>query len=216
MARSPDAAVPPEGFAVKILAFSDLHHSRDRAEALVGMSRDADLVIAAGDFCNMRRGLPEALNLLSGIAAPMVAVPGNAESGDELREAAHQGTTVLHGEGAEIGGFMFFGLGGGVPVTPFGPWSFDLTEDFAAEMLDRCAATDVLITHSPPKGVADRASSGRSVGSTAVRDAIERLQPRIVVCGHVHDSWGKEGAIGSARVVNAGPSGVWLELEAER
>lgn len=199
---------------MKILAFSDLHHSRDRAEALVELSRDADLVIGAGDFCNMRQGLPEALNLLSGIAAHMVAVPGNAESGDELREAAHAGTTVLHGEGTEIDGFRFFGLGGGVPVTPFGPWSFDMTEDVAAEMLGRCAEADVLITHSPPKGVVDRASSGRSVGSTAVREAIERLQPRIVVCGHVHDSWGGEGAIGRARVVNPGPAGTWLELEA--
>ena len=215
MERSPDASGPPEGIAVKILAFSDLHHARERAEALVEMSRGADLVIGAGDFCNMRKGLPQALNLLSGISAPMVFVPGNAENGDELREAAHAGTEVLHGEGIEIGGFRFFGLGGGVPVTPFGPWSFDLTEEFAAELLGRCAAADVLISHSPPKGVADRASSGQSVGSTAVRDAIERLQPRIVVCGHVHDSWGREGMIGPTRVVNAGPSGVWLELEAE-
>ena len=186
---------------MKILAFSDLHHSRRRAEALVEASRDADLVIGAGDFCNMREGLPEALNLLSGIIAPMVVVPGNAESAAELEEAAHTGTTVLHGSGLEVEGVHLFGLGYGVPTTPFGSWSCDLTEAHAGEMLSRCVVADMLILHSPPKGVADliigRASRS---GSVAIYEAIERIQPDLAVCGHIHDSWGKTGQIGRTRV----------------
>ena len=49
---------------MKILAFSDLHHSTSRAAALVQASHDADLVIGAGDFCNMRQGLDDAMALL--------------------------------------------------------------------------------------------------------------------------------------------------------
>ena len=197
---------------MKILAFSDLHHSRRRAEVLVEASAEADLVIGAGDFCNMREGLPEAMNLLSGIAAPMVVVPGNAESADELQEAAHAGTTVLHGSGVEVGGLRLFGLGYGVPPTPFGAWSCDLTEAFAAEMLARCEAADILILHSPPKGIADLTSGGISVGSTAILEAIERIQPDLAVCGHIHDSWGKSGQIGRTKVVNLGPTPNWFEL----
>ncbi len=197
---------------MKILAFSDLHHSRPRAEMLAEAAREADLVIGAGDFCNMRAGLAEALNLLSGIAAPMVLVPGNAESADELREAAHHGTTVLHGEAVEIGGLRIFGLGYGVPVTPFGAWSCDLDEQTAAQMLARCEAADLLVTHSPPKGIADVTSQDRSIGSTAIRDAIVRIAPRLAVCGHVHDSWGQEGRLGDSRVVNLGPTPNWFEL----
>ena len=52
---------------MRILAFSDLHHSRRRAEALVTASAEADLVIGAGDFCNMRQDLAGAMNLLGGI-----------------------------------------------------------------------------------------------------------------------------------------------------
>lgn len=196
---------------MKILAFSDLHHSRPRAEMIVEASAEADLVIGAGDFCNMREGLPEAMGLLSGLGAPLVAVPGNAESADELEEAAHAGTTVLHGTGTEFGGLTLFGLGYAVPVTPFGSWSCDLTEAFAADMLDACAAADIMVFHSPPRGVADRTSSGHSVGSTAIRAAIERVQPRLAVCGHIHDSWGQEGTIGATRVVNLGPTPNWFE-----
>ena len=82
---------------MRLLAFSDLHHSRPKAEALVRASRDADLVIGAGDFCNMRERLDGALALLAGIEAPVALVPGNAESEAELRAAAHAGWTVLHG-----------------------------------------------------------------------------------------------------------------------
>ncbi len=197
---------------MRVLAFSDLHHSRARAEALVTASREADLVIGAGDFCNMREGLTGAMSLLRDIARPFVMVPGNAESADELREAAHDGMVVLHGEEVEVAGLRLFGLGYGVPVTPFGDWSCDLSEAEAAGMLAACEGADILVTHSPPKGVADRTSRGESVGSASVREAIERVQPGLAVCGHIHDSWGEEGMIGETRVVNLGPEGRWFEV----
>lgn len=198
---------------MKILAFSDLHQAKAPAARLVEAAADADLVIGAGDFCNMRRGLHEAMALLEGITAPLVLVPGNAESARELVVAAPDRAHVLHGTGCEIDGLTLFGLGYAVPVTPFGDWSCDLTEEAAAEMLAVCNAADVLVLHSPPKGVADRTSSGHSVGSTAIRDAIARIAPQLAVCGHIHDSWGAEGVIGSTRVVNLGPRPNWFDLE---
>ncbi len=197
---------------MRIMAFSDLHHARGRAEILVEASREADLVIGAGDFCDMRQHLPEAMNLLSGISAPLVVVPGNAESDAELRDAAHIGTQVLHGAGTTIDGLTLFGLGYGVPTTPFGEWSCDLSETQAAEMLARCEAADILILHSPPKGVADMTSTGLPVGSRAIFDAIERIQPKLAVCGHIHDSWGVSGQIGNTKVVNLGPTPNWFEI----
>ena len=96
---------------MKIMAFSDLHLSASRAAALVEDSREADLVIGAGDFCTMRKGLPEAMALLDGIRAPFVVVPGNAESADELRAAAPKDVTMLHGAGAVVGGGGRFNTG---------------------------------------------------------------------------------------------------------
>ncbi len=197
---------------MKILAFSDLHGSRRQAAELVAASATADLVICAGDFCNMRQGLPEAMDLLAGITVPMIAVPGNAESADELREAALPGMTVLHGQGVEIEGQRIFGIGYGIPPTPFGSWSCDLSEAFAQDMLTACDAADIPISHSPPKGVADVTSHGLSVGSVAVRDAIERLQPKLVFCGHIHDSWGQTGVIRASKVINLGPRANWFEV----
>lgn len=198
---------------MKILAFSDLHLARARAEALVAASEEADLVIGAGDFCNMRQGLAEAMDLLSGIGAAMVIVPGNAESAEELAAACPEGATLLHGSGCEIGGLRLFGLGYGIPPTPFGAWSCDMGEADAEAMLARCEAADILVTHSPPRGVGDVTSGGLSVGSTAIAAAIERLQPRLAVCGHIHDSWGARGRIGATEVVNLGPTPNWFNVE---
>ena len=197
---------------MKVLAFSDLHLSRGRAAALVEASREADLVIGAGDFCNMREGLSDAMALLEGLQGPCVVVPGNCESADELRAAATPGMTVLHGEATEIAGLQLFGLGYGVPVTPFGAWSCDLTEEAAGEMLAGCEAADIMVFHSPPKGIADVTAMGQSVGSTAIHDAIVRVQPQLAVCGHIHDAWGERGQIGRTEVVNLGPSVNWFEI----
>lgn len=197
---------------MKILAFSDLHMARARADALVAASAEADLVIGAGDFCNHRAGLSEAMEMISGIAKPMYVVPGNAESVDELTTAALPNMTVLHGNGTSFETLSLFGLGYGVPQTPFGSWSCDLSEEEAGARLATCHTADILILHSPPKGIADETSDGVSVGSTAIRDAIKRIQPRLAVCGHIHDSWGKTGQIGATKVVNLGPRPNWFDI----
>ncbi|CUH87739.1 Calcineurin-like phosphoesterase superfamily domain protein [Phaeobacter sp. CECT 5382] len=197
---------------MKILAFSDLHLSAAYATALVTASAQADLVIGAGDFCNGRQGLDQAMQMLDGIKTPFVTVPGNAESADELRAAALPGMTVLHGEGVEIDGLQLFGLGYGVPETPFGGWSCDLSEAEADLLLERCTQVDILISHSPPKGQGDVTSQGHSVGSKSVFKAVQRLQPKLVLFGHVHDCWGFRGRIGQSLTANVGPEPSFFEV----
>lgn len=197
---------------MKILAFSDLHISRTHADDIVAAARVADLVIGAGDFGNMRKGVAEAMGLLAGIETHFVVVPGNNESLEELRMAAPEGVNVLHGDTIAIDGVTLYGIGGGIPVTPFGAWSWDLSEADAEELLGGADGADVIISHSPPKGIADRTATGLSVGSTAVYAAAERVQPKLLLCGHIHDCWGEEGRIGETRVKNLGPSVNWFEL----
>lgn len=197
---------------MKILAFSDLHMSHARAQEIAAASRVADLVIGAGDFANMRKGVAEAMGLLAGIETHLVLVPGNNESLEELQMAAPEGANVLHGDTIRLDGVTLFGIGGGIPVTPFGAWSWDLTEEEATDLFKNADGADVIVSHSPPKGVADRTSTGLSVGSTAVRAAAERVQPKLLLCGHIHDSWGKEGMIGQTRVKNLGPTVNWFEV----
>ncbi len=199
--------------AVRVLAFSDLHVDLDAAGELAARSREVDAVVAAGDFASVHRGLDDAIRALSAIEVPTVLVPGNNETDEALRSACEgwEPARILHGEATEIDGVSFFGIGAGVPVTPW-DWSFDLDEDEAARMLERCPEGAVLVTHSPPRGHCDRSGGGQELGSTAVLAAIERARPTHVLCGHIHESWGCESEIGDSRVLNLGPSGRVLEL----
>jgi Icc-related predicted phosphoesterase len=198
---------------MKILAFSDLHRDLEQAARLVEMADEADVVIGAGDFASVHEGLPETIGALATIETPTVLVPGNNETVDALRDAVDGwgAATVLHGEGATIEGAEFYGLGAGIPVTPW-DWSFDLDDEAAAEMLAACPEGAVLVLHSPPRDHCDSAGGGGNFGSPALLRAIEEKRPRLAVCGHIHESWGCESTIGPTPVRNLGPKGTWIDL----
>jgi uncharacterized protein len=198
---------------VRLLAFSDLHRDLGQAVSLVERTSEADAVIAAGDFASVHEGLGETIDALKPISVPTVLVPGNNETEDALRAACDGwgAATVLHGQGTEIDGTRFFGLGAGIPVTPW-DWSFDLDEEQAAERLASCPEDAVLVVHSPPKGHCDTSSSGDHLGSEAILEAIEAKRPSLAVCGHIHEAWGAEEEVGSTKVINLGPSGRLIDV----
>ena len=208
---------------MRLLLASDLHRDHDAARSLVERSAHVDVVVIAGDLAIKRGGLQEIVNVLAAIRTPTVLVCGNGESPEELREACARARDpetgsrwraahVLHGDSIEIGGVTFFGLGAAVPVTPFGDWSYDLTEEEAAELLETCPDGVVLVSHSPPNGHTDTDSSGRHVGSWSVLHAIERTSPKLVVCGHIHACWGEQSSAEGTPIVNAGPAGLFWVL----
>ena len=190
---------------MKLLVFSDLHSDFRITSKLVELSHDVDVVVGAGDFCNVRRGLEEIIRALSGINKPTVLVPGNSESDPELINACRlwSHAHVLHGRQTTIAGVCFYGIGGGIPITPFGSWSYDFTEKEAYDLLADCPPGGVLVSHSPPKGVLDISSDGRSLGSKAVRDTLEQKKPALVVCGHIHGSAGQTKRFDKTTVINA-------------
>ncbi|MGE0431213.1 MAG: metallophosphoesterase [Planctomycetota bacterium] len=203
---------------MRLLLFSDLHCSISAAARLVELAARADVLIGAGDFANVRRGIEDTISILAeGVTTkPVVLVPGNNETLDELVAATADwpNATVLHGNGATLLDTPFFGIGGGIPVTPFGDWSFDFSNEQADELLADCPAGAVLVSHSPPKGTLDVSSSGKSIGSYAVQRAIDRTRPRLVVCGHIHHSGGQHARVPRSHVpvVNAGPAGILWDL----
>jgi Icc-related predicted phosphoesterase len=198
---------------VRLLAFSDLHRDLGQAAELVEMSAEADVVIGAGDFASVHEGLADTIEALAAIEAPTVLVPGNNETEEALREAASgwDAATVLHGGSATIEGIEFYGLGAGIPVTPW-DWSFDLDDDAAREMLADCPDDALLVLHSPPQGHCDENGSGDHFGSPALLRAIEEKRPRLAVCGHIHESWGCQSKIGGTPLRNLGPTGTRLEV----
>jgi hypothetical protein len=68
------------------------------------------------------------------------------------------------------------------------------------------ASVDILVSHQPPKGCGDQyhdLATGKveHLGSVELRAAIERVKPKVVVCGHIHMGYGAY-AIGDTKVFN--------------
>src|SRR4051794_26004378 len=99
----------------------------------------------------------------------------------------------------------------GTPWQPwFGDWAFnapyDDGEEFLALKFDAIpAGTDIIVAHGPPRGYGDRTSRQggyEHVGSTAMTATLERVQPRLMVCGHIHPAYGHY-CLGETEVINA-------------
>ena len=79
-------------------------------------------------------------------------------------------------------------------------------EAFLAGKFDAMpAGTDIVVAHGPPHGLGDRAprpGGYAHVGSTAMLDALQRVQPRLMVCGHIHPGYGTY-RLGGTEIINA-------------
>ena len=106
-------------------------------------------------------------------------------------------------------GIELFGLSiWGTPWQPwFGDWAFNAPredgEAFLASKFDAIPeGTDVVVAHGPPLGCGDLTNRGRRVGSSALTAALERVKPRLTVCGHIHEGYGRY-RLGETDVINA-------------
>lgn len=64
----------------------------------------------------------------------------------------------------------------------------------------------LLISHSPPYGCLDVVPGGKHVGSKIILKLIRKYKPKIVLCGHIHESKGKKN-MGRTKVYNLGSEG---------
>ncbi len=80
--------------------------------------------------------------------------------------------------------------------TAFGDWAFmKSAEELTAAYARIPEGIDVLMSHQPPYGcgdlVTDPSGDRVHVGSRELLATIERVRPRIVVCGHIHAGHGR-------------------------
>lgn len=59
----------------------------------------------------------------------------------------------------------------------------------------------IIVAHTPPFGCGDKIFSGGRVGSRAVYNWIEEKQPKIWLCGHIHENYSAH-EIGKTKVFN--------------
>lgn len=101
----------------------------------------------------------------------------------------------------------------GVSAAPVSPLQtpYELADDELERRIERGFAeisgfrVVIFCPHAPPARTAcDRLSSGEHVGSDVIRAFVEREQPDMVLCGHIHEARATD-RIGASQIVNPGP-----------
>ncbi|MET8826665.1 metallophosphoesterase [Streptomyces sp. NPDC004610] len=143
--------------------------------------------------------------LFAAFPTPTYATYGNVDIPHLWPEYAGAGTTVLDGERAEIGGWTFGFVGGGLRTPMRTPYEID-DEEYAAK-IEAVGEVDVLCTHIPPEVpelVYDTVARRFERGSRALLDAIRRTRPRYALFGHVHQPLVRRMRVGATECVNVG------------
>lgn len=195
---------------MRILYVVDVHDRFDTVPRALAEIGPVDALIVGGDITNF--GTPDdaerAIEAWRPLAPRLLAVAGNMDSPTIDARLVELGVS-LDGRGVAIGDVGI----AGVSAAPHSP--LHTPHEIPDEELGRRAAAGlaevrdcrirIFCPHAPPHGTAcDRLRSGEHVGSPALRALVEKEQPDLVLCGHIHESRG-EDTIGPSRVVNPGP-----------
>lgn len=134
----------------------------------------------------------------------VVVTPGNHdflfERDYNFAKSCLSHATVLNQTTVTIDGVTIYGE---PRTTWFYDWAFNVLPQNMAVVWERIPeGVDVLLTHGPPAGILDKSSSGENVGCPHLRDWILEYQPKLVVCGHVHEGYGT-AKLGNTQIINA-------------
>lgn len=194
---------------MKLIAITDIHGRLDYPEEAIADLRHADLVLVAGDVTNFGHG-NDASKVIDQLAAwndKIFGIHGNCDRSGVEEILATRGMN-LHATMKRVGDIIFFGIGG-CNKTPFRTPQEYSEKELEAFTKDFSKSVDarhyVMVSHAPPyKTRVDKVFFGFHVGSKAIRTFIEKFQPDLVVCGHIHEARGFDH-IEKTLIINTGP-----------
>lgn len=169
---------------MKILAVADIHCREGKIQQVIEAARahQPDLIVVCGDITNFGTD-EDAQQLLDRLPGTVLAISGNCDPPSARRGIKRSRAIDLHGSQWATNGLTIAGPGAEV---------------------DTC---DVYVVHEPPKGTLDVTNMGRHIGRSDVAYMVKQIKPRVVLCGHVHESPGVETMNSHTTVVNCSIGG---------
>ena len=200
---------------MKILASGEIHGDISVARKLAEKAEkeNVDLVILCGDITYAEQSTENLIGPFVAKGKKVILIPGNHESiatADFLAEL--YGATNLHGYSIKAGDVGFFGCGGAnIGLLQLSEKEiYDLLQKGYDKIKD--SKTKIMVTHVHPSETKIARFTQFFPGSTGLKRAVDKLQPDILLCSHVHEAEGIEEKIGKTRVINVGKKGKIIEV----
>lgn len=195
---------------MRIAYVVDVHDRFDAVPEALARIGDVDLLLVGGDLTT--GGTPDdaarAIELWQPLAPRLLAVAGNMDSAAIDERLVDLGVSI-NGRGVVVGDVGFAGISAAHLSPMHTP--YELTDDELTRRAEAAlgaiqgARVRIFTPHAPPSDTAcDLLRSGEHVGSAIVRQLVEREQPDVVLCGHIHEARSTD-RVGTAQIVNPGP-----------
>jgi uncharacterized protein len=200
---------------LKILAAGDIHGDTGLAEKLAERAEKekCDLVILCGDLTMMEQSTDNIIGPFKKRHEKVLLLPGNHETvatADFLADL--YGVKNIHGYSVKYSDVGIFGCGGA------NIGLFQLEEDEIYDLLKKgfdkikYLQKKIMATHVHPSDSKMEKFTDIFPGSKGVRKAIDKFNPDILLCSHVHEAEGIEEKIGNTKVINVGKKGKIIEI----
>ena len=179
---------------MKIVFISDTHNQHRDLVLPVG-----DMILHGGDVSNKgsKEEIQDFLDWFSSLPYKYkIFIAGNHDrymetaSQEEIQELIQDNIIYLNDSGIEIEGINIWG-------SPIQPWFYDFAfnRQRGAEIAKHWALipenTDLLLTHGPPFKIMDKTFTGLEVGCEDLVKAIDQLNIKVHMFGHIHEAYGQ-------------------------
>ncbi|MGV8151128.1 MAG: metallophosphoesterase family protein [Candidatus Woesearchaeota archaeon] len=211
---------------MRILSAGDLHGDIGIVKKLAEKAEreNVDLVILAGDLTEGDEKTDNMIGPFLKKNKKVLIVPGNHEStatADFL--AQFYGIKNLHGYSVKFVDPLKDGTKKSKHIGIFGCSGVNLgihqiTDKDAYDLLKKGheyiqdSDVKIMVSHVHPANSKMEKFTQFFEGSKAVRRAIDKFQPDIMICSHVHEAEGLEEKIGKTRVINVGSKGKIIDI----
>ena len=189
---------------MKILVFADLHEDMEAFEVLKEKSREVEIILGSGDYSIFGHNLRKILQKINGLGKKCFLIHGNHESVEEMEEAIKglENLEFIHKKKIKHKKLTVTGYGG----DGFSDIDEEAEDFFSKEHTNG----GVILFHGPPFGTrVDEVDYGH-VGNESYTKIIKENKPSLVICGHIHENFGKTDKLGKTILINPGPEGVIL------
>jgi Icc-related predicted phosphoesterase len=189
---------------LRLLVCADLHGSEKAMDMITQVAGgDAfDAVVVCGDFTTYG-SVEYVRDLAASVGTRMLGVPGNCDTPEDVGALEELGSS-LHAMRSTVGGWRFFGFGGGPPTAAKMPFEVDEREIQRGLALV-AERGGIMVTHAPALGMNDLGHNGRRMGLRGILEVARQFEPRLALSGHIHEARGACESKGTV-FVNPGPA----------
>lgn len=203
----------------KILFFCDIHNDKEIIKKLKekSLKYKPALLVCAGDISTFGFDLGRTIKKID-FGIPMLIIPGNHEHPSQIEKAEKKFKFLknIHEKDFIFENLEFVGMGGTNP-TPFNT-PYEMSEKKIAQKLSKLSEKMhknkkiILVTHVPSYNTKLDKINSFHVGSHSLRKFIEKFQPELNICGHIHENEGIIDRIHKTKIINPGPEGKIFDL----